>query len=273
MLDYMNTRINTEGISSSTANREAAFTIGMLSRAVEWDIIESNPLQGLKLFKEPEKRRVRLSKEQAAALLDSLPHPLDEIVELAIYTGFRKENILSLRIEQIRMDDSLETGEADIVVKGGRQEVFPLGKSAVSVLKRAIGNRDSGYVFINPDTGTRYYAINRTYSRAVDKLGLKVGESRLRFHDLRHVFATWLHQSGVSLDALRPLLGHRDRDTTDRYAYLDRKDTGKVLNIMPRIRRKKDLDELTPRSKSKGSFGKNWQGEGFDHRPTLPKIL
>jgi len=106
----------------------------------------------------------------------------------------------------------------------------------MAVLKRAIGNRNTGYVFINPYTGTRYYSINRTYSRAVDRLGLRVGESRLRFHDLRHVFATWLHQSGVSLDALRPLLGHRNRDTTDRYAYLDRKAIGDVLNIMPWLR-------------------------------------
>ena len=34
--------------------------------------------------------------------------------------------------------------------------------------------------------------------------------TKLRFHDLRHVFATWLHKAGVSLDELRFLLGHKD---------------------------------------------------------------
>ena len=49
-----------------------------------------------------------------------------------------------------------------------------------------------------------------------------VDGSKLRKHDLRHVFATWLHQRGVSLDALRPLMGHKDRATADRYTTIDR---------------------------------------------------
>ena len=239
ILDYMQARMKQDSVKAATVNREAAFLRGMLSRAVEWDILDSNPLQGLKLFKEEDKRKVALTPSQATTLLEYLPHPLDDIVEFAIYTGFRKENILSLKLEQIRFHDLQKNGEVDLILKGGRKEVFPLSKQAVEILRRAIGDRKSGYIFINPDTGTRYYSVNRTFSRAVDRLGFKVGDSRLRFHDLRHVFATWLHQAGVSLDVLRPLLGHRDRDTTDRYAYLDLRAVGEVLNIMPRLRQKK----------------------------------
>ncbi len=52
-----------------------------------------------------------------------------------------------------------------------------------------------------------------------------------------HIFATWLHREGVSLYVLRPLLGNELRSTTDRYAYLDIKTIGKVVNLMPIIRR------------------------------------
>ena len=79
--------------------------------------------------------------------------------------------------------------------------------------------------------------INKTFDRAVRKLGLTVNGTKLRFHDLRHVFGTWLLREGVSLDVLRELLGHRDRDTTDRYATLNRAEAGKFLNLMPRIKR------------------------------------
>ena len=41
------------------------------------------------------------------------------------------------------------------------------------------------------------------------------------FHDLRHVFATWLLRTVVSLDAVRELMGHKDRSTTDHYATLN----------------------------------------------------
>jgi hypothetical protein len=51
-------------------------------------------------------------------------------------------------------------------------------------------------------------------------------------------FATWLHREGVSLDVLRPLLGHSNRSTTDRYTTYNRMECGKALSLLPQIRRK-----------------------------------
>ncbi|MFC1477122.1 tyrosine-type recombinase/integrase [candidate division KSB1 bacterium] len=88
---------------------------------------------------------------------------------------------------------------------------------------------------MNPQTRTRYTAINKTFDRAVRKLDLKVIDTKLRFNDLRHIFASWLHMAGVSLDALRELLGHRNRSTTDRYASLNRIETARQLHVLPKI--------------------------------------
>ena len=77
------------------------------------------------------------------------------------------------------------------------------------------------------------------------KMGLEVNGTKLRFHDLRHVFATWLHSAGVSLDDIRDLLGHKDRDTTDRYVTLDPKTSLKALSVMPRILRMEPKKALT----------------------------
>jgi len=237
MLDYMHARMAQDGVKAATVNKEASLVKCMLFRAVEWDIIDSNPLQGMRLFKESEKRRVFLNPEQAGELVEALPEQLSNIAEFAIYSGFRKENILSLRIEQIRFHDITSTAEVDLIIKGGRIETFPLGSAAVDLLKRLVNGRSEGYIFINPKTGTRYTNINKTFDRAVRKLGFTVNGTKLRFHDLRHVFGTWLLREGVSLDVLRELLGHGDRDTTDRYATLNRAEAGKFLHLMPRIKR------------------------------------
>ena len=208
VLDYLRLRMKENGISPATANREGSFFRNMLNRAVEWDILERNPLQGIRLFKESGKRNVNLTPDQAKALLDELPSSVADIVEFAIYTGFRKENILSLRIEQLRFHDITPTGEVDLFVKGGRNETFPLGCQAVGLLRRVINNRKEGYVFISPKSGTRWVSIHKPYNKAVQKLGLKTLESnKLCFHDLRHVFGTWLSEAGVSLDEIRPLMG------------------------------------------------------------------
>ena len=246
----MRLRIKKDRVKAAMVNREAVFVKGMLTKAVEWDYIDRNSLWGLKLFREAEKREVNLTPEQATYLLTELPTPVDHIVEFAIYSGFRKENILGLKIEDVRFYDIkpegkfVPEGEAELIVKGGRREKYPLGPHAVKVLKKAINDRTEGYVFINPQTGKRYNTINKTFDRAVRKLGLTMNGSKLRIHDLRHVFATWLHMAGVSLDSLRPLLGHRNRSTTDRYASIDRLSLGKVLNVMPSIGEKNEHKKM-----------------------------
>jgi integrase len=154
-----------------------------------------------------------------------------------MYTGFCKENILSLRIESVRLHDLTPTGEVELSVKGGRREVFALAPVAVTVLKRVIGKRREGYVFLNPKTGLRYQSIHHTFNRVVRGLGLTAcNGSKLRIHDLRHVFSTWLHREGVTLDSLRALLGHLDRATTDPYTTVNRLEVGKALALMPNLR-------------------------------------
>lgn len=245
VLDYMYLRMKSDKVTTATVNREAAFLKCMVSKAVEWGMLETNYLRGLTLLPESEKREVYVTLEQAQELIQSLPSPLDDIIEFAIYTGFRKENILCLRIESIHFHDLSKTGEVILNLKGNRTESFPLGPASVELLKRVIGSRTEGFVFLNPTTGKRFVSIHKTFNRAVKKLGITVNGTKLRIHDLRHVFATWLHREGVSLDALRFLLGHKKRETTDRYTTIDRLAVGNVLALMPQIRKqenKKDPD-------------------------------
>ena len=176
VLEYMHLRMKTDGVKAATVNKDAAFLKCMLSKAQEWDVLDSNSLKGFKLFKESGKRDVFLTPEQATALINELPDPIANIVEFAIYTGFRKENILSLRIKSLRFHDLTPTGEVELVVKGGKKELFPLGPTAIEVAKRAIGKRKEEYVFINTVTKTRYKSIHKTYDRAVRRLGLTIGD-------------------------------------------------------------------------------------------------
>ncbi|MFC1561919.1 tyrosine-type recombinase/integrase [candidate division KSB1 bacterium] len=253
MLEYMYQRVELDGVSNSTVNKEAVFIKGMISRAVEWEYLNKNPLSGLKKFSEADKRIVQLTPHEAKTLIEMLRSPVDSIVELAIYTGFRKESILTMRIEHTRFfdidpsDKFSPHGEADIIVKGKKKDVrktFPLGEFAVEVLKREIGMRKHGYVFVNPMTRDKYVSIHKSFNRIVRSLGLTVNNTKLRFHDLRHVFATWLHNAGASLDELRHLMGHRDRSTTDEYATMEMSNAGRVLNLMPRIRKVDDNKKM-----------------------------
>ncbi len=145
-------------------------------------------------------------------------------------------------IKNVRFHDLTATGKVYLEVKGGRRILLPLGERAVEVLMRAIDKRKEGYVFINPRSGTRYNSIQTSFNKAVNEIGLTAcNGSKLRFHDLRHVFSNWLHRDGegASLDQLRSLLGHKDRATTDRYVTVNNRTVSKVLSLLPNIRESK----------------------------------
>ncbi len=236
VIDYMNRRLKQDGVKPATANREAQLLMTMLNYAVKLDILESSPLKGLELLREDSRRDVsNITPEQIQSLLDELPDTISDIVEFAVYTGIRKENILSLTIEQVILYDLAEGGEVRLITKGGKAEHKPLGRQAVEVLKRAIENRKQGYVFVSPK-GPRYRAINKTFDRSVRKVSIRiVGGRKLQFHDLRRLCATWLLNRGRSLDEVREILGHADRRTTDRYARL--RVSGDVFDVLPSVRR------------------------------------
>ena len=264
VLDYMHARVTQDGAAPATANREMAMIKCMLSRAVEWDLLSHNPLSGLKTLREAEKRDVDLSFEQTTALIRVLSEPIASIVEFAIYTGFRKENILSLKVEQVRFHDLTPTGEIELVVKGGRREIFPISPAAVEVIKRNICNRKKGFVFINPETGTRVHTIQKSFNSAVCWLGLTVNGTKFRFHDLRHLHATWLHKAGVSLDIVRVLLDHRDISTKDRYVSYDRLSYGGALSAIPTLSatNEKRVQSSLNTEPVRGDIGKKWQALG-----------
>ena len=74
----------------------------------------------------------------------------------------------------------------------------------------------SGYVFTS-QASNRIDAANllRAYSSARKKAKLE----DVRFHDLRHTFATRLVQSGIDLYTVKELLGHKTIAMTMRYAH------------------------------------------------------
>jgi integrase len=237
-VEYARLRINQDQVSPATANREISLLRNIISRAVEWEILDRNPLSNYRMMKEADKRDVFITPEQVEKLLDLLSPALADIVEFAVYTGLRKDNILGLRIEQVMLYDLQKGGEIELTVKGGKRRRKALGSRAAQIIARNTKGRDSGYVFLNPATGSRYTSINRTFDRWVKRLGLEVNGTKLRFHDLRHITASWLNQRGVSLDTLRHLLDHEDRSTTDRYTTPDLMALGKAMDLMPEIRRR-----------------------------------
>lgn len=105
--------------------------------------------------------------------------------------------------------------------KGGNQEMAPLPKDMVEVLRERVG---FGRVFRITDQ-----TCNRAIKRGMEILGI-VGKA-LTCHSCRHIFAISLLLQGVSLQQVSRLLRHKDIKVTDAcYSQYDKSDLSLILN-------------------------------------------
>ena len=111
--------------------------------------------------------------------------------------------------------------------KAGNAIGVPLNETACQILRKQQGLHKR-WVFVHTrpayrSDGTKTAAVRkmRTDSNKAWKGALKrAGISNFRFHDLRHTWASWLVQSGVSLLALKEMGGWETLEMVQRYAHL-----------------------------------------------------
>jgi len=215
-----------ERTSPGTANHLLATVRRMLNLAVKWGMLERNPSDGLDKFKEGPMRERYLSKEELPRFLRALDEEDDRLsvaaLRLLLFTGCRREEVMSLRWEQVHLDEErLFLSKT----KNGRSRTVHLNARAKEVVQDLLARRDqeertrdSGYVFPSRK-GTRkgyLYDLRKPFEKACNVAGIE----NFRIHDLRHTFASMAVSAGANLYAVQRLLGHQDIAMTQRYAHL-----------------------------------------------------
>jgi integrase/recombinase XerD len=144
------------------------------------------------------------------------------ILELAYASGLRLSELKNLRLEQLH----LEAGFINVIGKGNKERVVPVGKKAVEALNRYIANARPK--FITPKSPANVFLTKRGTPFASVTLWLRIkkrisraGISRnITPHMLRHSFATHLLEHGADLRVIQELLGHANISTTEIYTHV-----------------------------------------------------
>ncbi len=221
-----------------------------LADAVQDELINANPALGVKV---PKRHAVRdgdewtfLSAAEIAAIegCDAIPEPERLIYRVAIFTGLRAGELWALRWGDVREADS----RPDVVVrrshdnatKNGKVQAVPLLPEARAAFARlrALATDDGK----GPEPEDLVLPTTRGYQRqpssdagwssrkvrGIPRVGLKEAAGitrRVRFHDLRHTFAshlvmgTWT-AAPLSLMEVRSMIRHGSITMTERYAHL-----------------------------------------------------
>ena len=183
---------------------------------IEQGTITVNPVAKVRFPRENTRHIRFLSDEEEARLLMACNATLRPVVQVALNTGLRKKELLGLHWKDIDLDRQVVTVQ-EMNAKSGLARDVPLNRATWSLLAMLSPDDISPEtsVFLNR-AGKPYVQIDTPYRAAVAKAGVK----NFRFHDLRHTFASRLVMRGVSLTAVRELLGYQDYAMTLRYAHL-----------------------------------------------------
>lgn len=173
-------------------------------------------------------REVVMTIDDALAIYGHLPRESQEIVEFSLATGLRKAQVLELSWQRVNLDERT----ADVQRqkrKGGGRQIIQLNDTAVRILRQT-GRAQTGFVF--DATGFR-----KRWERAVRLSGVTGpgGVGDVRFHDLRHAFATWALRNGASLPGLMKQMGHSSIKVTMRYLTVMPEDARAAVDAVPSI--------------------------------------
>jgi integrase/recombinase XerD len=144
------------------------------------------------------------------------------VLELAYASGLRLAELRGLRLEQLH----LEAGFINVIGKGNKERVVPLGRKAVEALNQyleggrpeLVNRRSPANVFLTK-RGTPFAAV--TLWLRIKQRARRAGIARnVTPHMFRHSFATHLLEHGADLRVIQELLGHASISTTEVYTHV-----------------------------------------------------
>ncbi|MEH6651454.1 MAG: site-specific integrase [Motiliproteus sp.] len=243
--------IKAKALKPSSVNRAVTALRALISKAMEWGLLEHHPLEKLKPLKVDNSPKVRyLTDPEEQRLLDAMKqrdqqikdqrdsgnrhreqrgYPLlpdlsehayadrlTPLVTLSLKTGMRRGETFDLLWADIDFINDVVTIQGGFA-KSGKTRHIPLSPDALKVLKTWARQSDDlkGRVF-PADDGGRLDNVRKSWASTLVLAGIQ----NFRWHDIRHHFASKLVMRGVPLNTVRELCGHSEMNTTLRYAHL-----------------------------------------------------
>lgn len=230
-VDRTESKKQPKGLSPKTVRNIHQIISSALKLAMEQRLLSRNPANACALPKLERKEMKTLPPEQLTSFLrEARDSGVYEMYYTELATGLRRGELLGLKWEDIdfqhgdlRVKRQIaringEVTEAPLKTKNAYR-TLPLSQDMICVLqaqKKKSGG--SPWVFPSPTGGpispdSVLHMLHRVLKRA--------GLPQVRFHDLRHTFATLALQNGVDIKTVSGMLGHFSAGfTLDTYAHV-----------------------------------------------------
>lgn len=216
------------GLSNSTVRGIHMMLHNALDRAVKERLILRNPTEDCIIPKLEKKEMKILHPEDIKAYLTAAERRgVLPMFYLELVSGVRKGELVALLWDDLDMERRTISVSKQALSRPGGEIVVNRPKTensirAVSIPQEAVDllveehkkHPDNPYMFPSPKTGGMYYpdSVVNLHKKLLQDAGLE----HIRFHDLRHTFATMALQNGVDVKTVSSMLGHYDAGFTLR---------------------------------------------------------
>jgi len=237
-------------VSVATVNRELAVLRTMFSKAISWDKATVNPAKLVKPYKENNIRTRFLEKGEIDALLIACSEWLRPIVTVALNTGMRRGEIISLAWDDVDfMHGLIKVRDS----KNRSPRFVDMSLPLIETLRVLPKNPDSPYLFLG--VGEKRVSVLGRLRREFENALTLAGVLDCTFHTLRHTCASHLAMAGVDLLTIGAILGHRSGYVmTQRYAHLSNEHKAKAIRALDTLTCTTKMDTLMPPEGSGGPF-------------------
>ena len=202
-----------------------------LQQAVNERIINHNPCDNCRIPKLEKKEMKIIPPEQIGAYLQQAKEKgVLPMFYLELTSGLRRGELLALLWTDLDVENMTISVTKQVNRINGQLKVnqpktsnsirtIPIPKQAVDLLiLEHEKHPDNPYLFPSPKTGTMYDPDSFRHTH--EKILAAAGIGHIRFHDLRHTFATLSLQNGVDVKTLSNTLGHYSAGfTLDTYTH------------------------------------------------------
>jgi len=234
-----------KGLSAKTVRNINQVISSAMDMAVKHKLILSNPTGGCELPKVEHREMHTIHAEQLGAFLrEAKESGVYELYYLDLATGLRRGELLGLKWEDVDLAHGVIHVKRQVARIDGKVKEVPLktknsyrnisiSKDAVTMLKEMEKHRVCEYVFPSPNGGPiSPDSVRHMLHRVLKRAGLP----SIRFHDLRHTFATLALQNGVDIKTVSGMLGHFSAGfTLDTYAHVTTAAQKEAANTMGNV--------------------------------------
>jgi integrase len=240
-IQMISTRIVDQFISNVYSKSKFAASLyhrtlkAAFNKAVVWNYIEINPFNKIKAPKVPQSFPAFIFESELIEILNNTEKQLmKDIFTTAFYTGMRLGELLNMKWDWIDFTQNIITikNSDEFNSKNKRERIIPIHQKIKTIFQTRyqLGKDQNSVIFyrklkikLNEDF------VSKQFKKAVRAAKLN---DKIHFHSLRHSFASALVQSGISIYAVKELLGHGNIKTTQIYSHLQKQNLMEAVNSL-----------------------------------------